>query len=56
MTDMELGQTDPDYTAFIRKIKDSTGIDLAQYKEAQMKRRFNYASQQKRVSQFCFFL
>lgn len=39
MTDMELSQTDPDYAAFIRKIKDSTGIDLAQYKEAQMKRR-----------------
>ncbi|CAM2801386.1 protein-glutamate O-methyltransferase CheR [Paenibacillus sediminis] len=30
---------DPDYTDFIRKVKDKTGIDLAQYKEAQMKRR-----------------
>lgn len=30
---------DPDYTGFIRKIKESTGIDLAQYKEGQMKRR-----------------
>ncbi|SEL37355.1 protein-glutamate O-methyltransferase CheR [Paenibacillus sp. OK003] len=30
---------DPDYAGFIRKIKESTGIDLAQYKEGQMKRR-----------------
>mgnify|MGYP001371847136 CR=1 FL=1 len=30
---------DPDYTGFIYNIKKSTGIDLAQYKEAQMKRR-----------------
>ncbi|MRN53382.1 CheR family methyltransferase [Paenibacillus monticola] len=30
---------DPDYTGFINNIKKSTGIDLAQYKEAQMKRR-----------------
>ncbi|MEK3792670.1 protein-glutamate O-methyltransferase CheR [Paenibacillus sp. FSL R7-0204] len=30
---------DPDYTGFIHNIKQSTGIDLAQYKEAQMKRR-----------------
>ncbi|MDO7905073.1 protein-glutamate O-methyltransferase CheR [Paenibacillus sp. JX-17] len=39
MTELEQGLADPDYTAFIRKIKESTGIDLAQYKEAQMKRR-----------------
>ncbi|ANF97453.1 CheR family methyltransferase [Paenibacillus bovis] len=32
-------QPDSDYTGFIKKVKDSTGIDLAQYKEAQMKRR-----------------
>lgn len=31
--------TDPDYAGFIQSIKKSTGIDLAQYKEAQMKRR-----------------
>lgn len=30
---------DPDYLGFIRDIKKHTGIDLAQYKEAQMKRR-----------------
>jgi len=35
----EAGVPDPDYTAFILHIKKSTGIDLAQYKEAQMKRR-----------------
>lgn len=32
-------ERDEDYIAFIRKIKDKTDIDLAQYKEAQMKRR-----------------
>lgn len=30
---------DPDYLGFIQNIKKNTGIDLAQYKEAQMKRR-----------------
>jgi chemotaxis protein methyltransferase CheR len=30
---------DPDYLGFIHNVKQSTGIDLAQYKEAQMKRR-----------------
>ncbi|MDQ0088115.1 chemotaxis protein methyltransferase CheR [Paenibacillus anaericanus] len=30
---------DPDYLGFIQNIKKHTGIDLAQYKEAQMKRR-----------------
>ncbi|MEW4370297.1 CheR family methyltransferase [Paenibacillus kandeliae] len=32
-------QPDADYAGFIKKVKDNTGIDLAQYKEAQMKRR-----------------
>ncbi|OPA81564.1 chemotaxis protein CheR [Paenibacillus selenitireducens] len=32
-------ERDEDYIAFIRKIKEKSGIDLAQYKEAQMKRR-----------------
>lgn len=36
---LEQEQLDPDYAGFIRKIKESTGIDLAQYKEGQMKRR-----------------
>lgn len=30
---------DPDYIGFIHNIKQSTGIDLSEYKEAQMKRR-----------------
>ncbi|GAF09060.1 chemotaxis protein methyltransferase CheR [Paenibacillus pini JCM 16418] len=30
---------DPDYLGFISNIKQNTGIDLAEYKEAQMKRR-----------------
>lgn len=30
---------DQDFTLFIKKVKDSTSIDLSQYKEAQMKRR-----------------
>lgn len=30
---------DQDFIGFIKNVKDSTGIDLAQYKEAQMKRR-----------------
>ncbi len=33
------GAPDPDYLGFIRNVKQLTGIDLAQYKEAQMKRR-----------------
>lgn len=32
-------QPDPDYLKFIHNIKQSTGIDLSEYKEAQMKRR-----------------
>ncbi|GGA23068.1 CheR family methyltransferase [Paenibacillus physcomitrellae] len=32
-------QQDPDYSGFIQSVKQSTGIDLALYKEAQMKRR-----------------
>ncbi|MEK3787748.1 MULTISPECIES: CheR family methyltransferase [Paenibacillus] len=39
MSQLEQSQPDPDYAAFIRNVKTSTGIDLAQYKEAQMKRR-----------------
>lgn len=35
----EITAPDPDYSGFIQNIKQSTGIDLAQYKEAQMKRR-----------------
>lgn len=41
MSERELAiqTTDPDYIGFIHNIKHNTGIDLAQYKEAQMKRR-----------------
>ncbi|SET52573.1 protein-glutamate O-methyltransferase CheR [Paenibacillus sp. NFR01] len=35
----ETSAVDPDYLGFIHNIKQSTGIDLAEYKEAQMKRR-----------------
>ncbi|WP_276614188.1 MULTISPECIES: protein-glutamate O-methyltransferase CheR [Paenibacillus] len=35
----EPGTPDPDYIGFIQNIKRSTGIDLSDYKEAQMKRR-----------------
>ncbi|WP_068785259.1 CheR family methyltransferase [Paenibacillus phocaensis] len=38
-TDQAETAPDPDYLGFIQSIKKSTGIDLAQYKEAQMKRR-----------------
>ena len=31
--------SDPDYSGFIKNVNASTGIDLSQYKEAQMKRR-----------------
>lgn len=33
------GAPDPDYLGFIHSVKQQTGIDLSQYKEAQMKRR-----------------
>lgn len=39
MLEREEAFADPDYTAFIASVNKSTGIDLAQYKEAQMKRR-----------------
>ncbi|ANS74858.1 chemotaxis protein CheR [Paenibacillus yonginensis] len=32
-------EQDPDYLGFVKNVKQSTGIDLALYKEAQMKRR-----------------
>lgn len=37
--DLIESKQDPDFLLFIRKVKESTGIDLSQYKEAQMKRR-----------------
>lgn len=38
-TDQQGNEYDPDYSGFIKNVKQFTGIDLAQYKEAQMKRR-----------------
>lgn len=38
---METLRLDEDYITFIRLIKEKTAIDLAQYKEAQMKRRLS---------------
>ncbi|WP_433946435.1 CheR family methyltransferase [Paenibacillus sp. SN-8-1] len=38
-TEHEGTTPDPDYVGFIQSVKQHTGIDLAQYKEAQMKRR-----------------
>lgn len=39
MSLLEKGSEQDDYVLFIHKIKAATGIDLAQYKETQMKRR-----------------
>ncbi|NGM81483.1 protein-glutamate O-methyltransferase CheR [Paenibacillus sp. 7124] len=39
LPEREAPAADPDYTGFIHNVNKSTGIDLSQYKEAQMKRR-----------------
>lgn len=39
LTEQEGTTPDPDYVGFIQNVKQHTGIDLSQYKEAQMKRR-----------------
>ncbi|MNB72308.1 Chemotaxis protein methyltransferase Cher2 [compost metagenome] len=39
LPERELTAADPDYIGFIQSVNKSTGIDLSQYKEAQMKRR-----------------
>lgn len=46
----EIGLTD--YTDFIRKIKNKTGIDLSLYKEAQMKRRLTSLYEKKGFHNF----
>lgn len=46
---------DPDYLGFIQNIKKSTGIDLAQYKEAQMKRRLTTLRNKNGFSSFADF-
>jgi len=48
-------EKDPDYELFVDKIKKLTGIDLAQYKEAQMKRRLTTLRMKKGHSSFASF-
>ena len=54
-------QTEPadydaaDYAGFIQNVKKSTGIDLAQYKEAQMKRRLTTLRNKNGYSSFTSF-
>jgi chemotaxis protein methyltransferase CheR len=50
-----LEQEDRDFIAFVRKVKDYSGIDLAQYKEAQMKRRLNTFYMKKGYDSFVAF-
>lgn len=46
---------DPDYAGFIQNIKKSTGIDLSQYKEAQMKRRLTTLRNKNGYDSFALF-
>jgi chemotaxis protein methyltransferase CheR len=46
---------DPDYSLFIKKVKDATAIDLSQYKEAQMKRRLTTLWTKKGYTSFVTF-
>lgn len=46
---------DKDFLLFIKKVKDYTSIDLAQYKEAQMKRRLTTLRMKKGYSTFAAF-
>ncbi|MFC0214854.1 CheR family methyltransferase [Paenibacillus chartarius] len=46
---------DPDYSLFIKKIKEFTSIDLSQYKEAQMKRRLTTLWTKKGYTSFVSF-
>ncbi|MDF2723295.1 MAG: chemotaxis protein CheR [Paenibacillus sp.] len=46
---------DKDYLLFIKKVKDYSAIDLAQYKEAQMKRRLTTLYTKKGFSSFAAF-
>lgn len=46
---------DKDFALFIKKVKDYTAIDLAQYKEAQMKRRLTTLRQKKGYHTFSDF-
>lgn len=46
---------DKDFSLFIKKVKDHTAIDLAQYKEAQMKRRLTTLRQKRGYDTFVEF-
>jgi chemotaxis protein methyltransferase CheR len=46
---------DPDYSLFIKKVKDVSSIDLSQYKEAQMKRRLTTLWTKKGFTSFVSF-
>ncbi|WP_438445607.1 CheR family methyltransferase [Gorillibacterium sp. sgz5001074] len=46
---------DKDFALFIKKVKEHTAIDLAQYKEAQMKRRLTTLRQKKGYDTFAAF-
>lgn len=48
-------ELDPDYTSFVRDVKKLTGIDLSQYKEAQMKRRLTTLRERKGFVSFASF-
>jgi chemotaxis protein methyltransferase CheR len=52
---MILEERDLDFELFISKVKGRTGIDLAQYKEAQMKRRLTTLRMKKGYSTFASF-
>ncbi|MCI3920288.1 protein-glutamate O-methyltransferase CheR [Paenibacillus sp. TRM 82003] len=51
MGDWETG-VDPDFAGFVRSFKQLTGIDLSQYKEAQMKRRLTTLRQRRGYESF----
>lgn len=52
MTEHEPVLEDPDYIGFVRSIERSTGINLADYKEAQMKRRLTTLRMKKGLKPF----
>ncbi len=48
-------ETDNDFALFVKKVKDLTAIDLAQYKEAQMKRRLATLRDKKGFASFAHY-
>lgn len=50
------GELDPDYASFVAGFKMLTGIDLSQYKEAQMKRRLTTLRQRRGYDSFASYL